>query len=184
MSRMAKKPLSIPKGVEVKVEGNVVKIKGPKGSIERKFLPIVKLNVEDNNIWVKASDDNKVLKTQEGEVKMFLGTYWSLINSMLIGVTKGFTKELEIIGIGYRAQLQGSKLVMQLGYSHPVEYVPYSGVVLEVPAPNKIVVKGIDKEKVGQTAAEIRSKRLPNSYSGKGVRYANEVVKLKEGKKA
>ncbi|ABR30829.1 50S ribosomal protein L6 [Thermosipho melanesiensis] len=184
MSRIANKPIVIPNGVEVKVENNVFKVKGPKGELSQEFLPYIKIEVNENEIYVKPNLEFMKRKSDLKKMKMFTGTYWRLFNNMIIGVTQGFRKELEIIGIGYRAQLQGKKLVMNLGYAHPVEMEIPSDVAVEVPSPNRIVVSGIDKQRVGQVAADIRRWREPNVYSGKGIRYVGEVVRLKEGKKA
>lgn len=184
MSRIANKPIVIPNGVEVKIEGNVLKVKGPKGELQQEFLPYVKVEIEGNEMNVKPNLDAMKRRSDLKKMKMFTGTYWRLFNNMVIGVTQGFKKELEIVGIGYRAQLQGNKLVMNLGYAHPVEMEIPSDVKVEVPSPNRIIVSGIDKQRVGQVAADIRKWRKPNVYSGKGIRYVGEVVRLKEGKKA
>ena len=184
MSRLAKKPLKIPQGVEVKVEGNTVKVKGPKGELSQEFLPYVKVEVEGDEVWVKPNEEMIRRKADVRRIRMFQGTYWALIRNMLIGVTEGFKKELEIVGIGYRAQMQGSKLVMQLGYSHPVVMEVPQDLKVEVPQPNRIIVSGIDKQRVGQFAAQVRAWRPPNVYTGKGIRYVGEVVRQKQGKKA
>ena len=184
MSRLAKKPLKIPQGVEVKVEGNTVKVKGPKGELSQEFLPYVKVEVENDEVWVRPNEEMIRRKADVRRIRMFQGTYWALIRNMLIGVTEGFKKELEIVGIGYRAQMQGNKLVMQLGYSHPVVMEVPQDLKVEVPQPNRIIVSGIDKQKVGQFAAQIRAWRPPNVYTGKGIRYVGEVVRQKQGKKA
>ncbi len=184
MSRLAKKPIKIPNGVEVKVEGNVVKVKGPKGELSQEFLPYVKVIVENDEIWIKPNEDMIRRKADWKKARTFQGTYWSLIRNMVVGVTEGFKKELEIVGIGYRAQLQGNKLVMQLGYSHDVVIDIPVDVKVEVPAPNRIIVSGVDKQKVGQFAADVRAWRPPNVYTGKGIRYVDEVVRQKQGKKA
>lgn len=175
MSRIGKQPIEIPKGVEVTLDGNIVTVKGPKGQLTKQ-LP------EEINIAIK---DNMVLVTrpsEEREHRALHGLTRTLLANMVVGVTKGFEKKLEIIGVGYRAALQGNKLVLQLGYSHPVEITPPPGTEIEVPAPTKITVKGIDKEQVGALAADIRIKRLPEPYKGKGVRYEGEVVRRKVGK--
>ena len=184
MSRLAKKPLQIPSGVEVKVEGNTVTVKGPKGALKQDLLPYVKIDVKDGNVWVRRNEDILIRKSQVKILKSFQGTYWSLIRNMIEGVTKGFEKQLEIVGVGYRAQMQGNKISLQLGYAHPVVIEPPEGVTVEVPNPASIVVRGIDKQAVGQFAALIRSRRKPNVYSGKGIRYKGEFVRQKEGKKA
>ncbi|QTA38696.1 50S ribosomal protein L6 [Thermosipho ferrireducens] len=184
MSRIANKPITIPNGVEVKIEGNVITVKGPKGELSLEFLPYVTVEIGENEMNVKPNVAAMKRRSDLKKMKMFTGTYWRLINNMVIGVTQGFKKELEIVGIGYRAQLQGNKLVMNLGYAHPVEMDIPKDVKVEVPSPNKIIVSGIDKQRVGQVAANIRNWRKPNIYSGKGIRYVGEVVRMKEGKKA
>ena len=173
MSRIGKNPIEIPAGVEVKIEGNVVTVKGPKGTLTDTFLDCVKIAQEGNQI--KVSIDNELHGNIHGLTR-------TLINNMVIGVTQGFEKTLEVNGIGYRAQKQGKKVVLTLGYSHPVEVEEIEGITLEVPNPNTIVVKGIDKQLVGQVAANIREKRLPEPYKGKGIKYAGERIKRKEGK--
>ena len=173
MSRIGKNPIEIPAGVEVKIEGNTVTVKGPKGTLTETFLDCVNIAQEGNQI--KVSIDNE----SHGNIH---GLTRTLINNMVIGVTQGFEKTLEVNGIGYRAQKQGKKVVLTLGYSHPVEVEEIEGITLEVPNPNTIVVKGIDKQLVGQIAANIREKRLPEPYKGKGIKYAGERIKRKEGK--
>ena len=173
MSRIGKNPIEIPAGVEVKIEGNAVTVKGPKGTLTETFLDCVNIAQEGNQI--KVSIDNE----SHGNIH---GLTRTLINNMVIGVTQGFEKTLEVNGIGYRAQKQGKKVVLTLGYSHPVEVEEIEGITLEVPNPNTIVVKGIDKQLVGQIAANIREKRLPEPYKGKGIKYAGERIKRKEGK--
>ena len=173
MSRIGKNPIEIPAGVEVKIEGNTVTVKGPKGTLTETFLDCVNIAQEGNQI--KVSIDNE----SHGNIH---GLTRTLINNMVIGVTQGFEKTLEVNGIGYRAQKQGKKVVLTLGYSHPVEIEEMEGITLEVPNPNTIVVKGIDKQLVGQIAANIREKRLPEPYKGKGIKYAGERIKRKEGK--
>ena len=173
MSRIGKNPIEIPAGVEVKIEGNAVTVKGPKGTLTETFLDCVNIAQEENQI--KVSIDNE----SHGNIH---GLTRTLINNMVIGVTQGFEKTLEVNGIGYRAQKQGKKVVLTLGYSHPVEVEEIEGITLEVPNPNTIVVKGIDKQLVGQIAANIREKRLPEPYKGKGIKYAGERIKRKEGK--
>ncbi len=184
MSRLAKKPLKIPQGVEIKVEDGMIKIKGPKGELTQDFLPYVKIEVKDDEVWVNPNEDMIRRKADWRRARMFQGTYWALIRNMIIGVTEGYKKELEIVGIGYRAQMQGNKLVMQLGYAHPVVMEIPDGLKVEVPQPNKIIVSGIDKQAVGQFAANVRAWRPPNVYSGKGIRYVGEVIRQKQSKKA
>lgn len=173
MSRIGKNPIEIPAGVEVKIENNVVTVKGPKGTLTETFLDCVKIAQEENKVVV--SVDNEANGNIHGLTR-------TLINNMVIGVTNGFEKTLEVNGIGYRAQKQGKKLVLTLGYSHPVEVEEMEGITLEVPNPNTIVVKGIDKQLVGQVAANIREKRQPEPYKGKGIKYAGERIIRKEGK--
>lgn len=178
MSRIGKKVIAIPAGVTVAVEaGNVVRVKGPKGELTQQVAPTIAVNVEAGEIKVTRPDEQK-------ENKAMHGLYRTLIANMVTGVTTGFTKELEIVGTGYRAQLQGTNLVLNVGYSHPVELPPPAGIAFEVPAPTKIVVKGFDKQAVGAMAANVRRVREPEPYMGKGIRYAGEVIKIKEGKAA
>lgn len=176
MSRIGRMPIEIPKGVEVKVNaGNSVTVKGQKGTLTKEFHKDMIIKVEDGKIIVQRPSDEKMHKALHGLTR-------SLLNNMVEGVTKGFEKALEVNGVGYRAQKQGKKLILTLGYSHPVEMDEPEGITVEVPAPNKIIVKGIDKQAVGEFAAKIRSKREPEVYKGKGIRYEGEVVRLKEGK--
>ena len=178
MSRIGRKTINIPAGVTVAVEsGNVVRVKGPKGELVQQVAPSISVNVEAGEIKVTRPDDQK-------ENRAMHGLYRTLIANMVNGVTAGFAKELEIVGTGYRAQLQGQSLVLNVGYSHPVELTPPQGIAFEVPAPTKIVVKGFDKQLVGAMAANIRRVREPEPYMGKGIRYAGEVIKIKEGKAA
>jgi ribosomal protein L6 len=169
-------PVQIPAGVEVKIaEGNVVTVKGPKGTLEKQLPQEMSITQEEGAIIVKRPNDLKKFKSLHGLTR-------SLINNMVIGVTDGFEKTLEINGVGYRAQKQGKKLVLSLGYSHPVEMEDPDGLEAVVDGQNKIIVRGIDKEKVGQYAAEIRFKRQPEPYKGKGIKYSDEVIRRKEGK--
>ncbi|AEX85281.1 50S ribosomal protein L6 [Marinitoga sp. 1135] len=183
MSRISKNPIDIPNGVEVTVNEKEIKVKGPKGELTQEYLPYVKFVIEDNKIKVEGNESAMKRKSDAKKINMFQGTYASLVKNMIKGVTEGFTKELEIIGIGYRAKLQGSTLVLELGYSHPIEYIPPEGITIEVPAPNKVIVKGIDKYLVGEVAAKIKRFRKPNVYSGKGIKYVGEVIIRKQGKK-
>ena len=173
MSRIGKKPIVIPQGVEVKIDGQKVTVKGPKGTLTEEFLPEVKIEAKENNVIVTV--ENEKFGNLHGLTR-------TLINNMVIGVTDGFEKALEINGIGYKAQKQGKKLVMNLGYSHPVEIEEMEGITIEVPSQNSIIVKGIDKQLVGQVAANIREHRLPEPYKGKGIKYAGERIRRKEGK--
>ena len=176
MSRIGKLPISIPAGVTITVaDDNTVTVKGPKGQLSEKISQRMELGLEDGVFSVKRPTDNK-------EDRALHGLSRSLINNMVIGVTNGYQKNLDIVGTGYRAQMQGKKLVLNMGYSHPVEFEQPEGIEFEVPAPNKVVVKGISKQRVGQIAADIRAVREPEPYKGKGIKYDYEVVRRKEGK--
>ena len=176
MSRIGKLPISIPAGVTITVaDDNTVTVKGPKGQLSEKISPRMELGLEDGVFSVKRPTDNK-------EDRALHGLSRSLINNMVIGVTNGYQKNLDIVGTGYRAQMQGKKLVLNMGYSHPVEFEQPEGIEFEVPAPNKVVVKGISKQRVDQIAADIRAVREPEPYKGKGIKYDYEVVRRKEGK--
>lgn len=175
MSRIAKAPIELPSGVELKVEGDSVKVKGPMGNLALRLHPNVSVEKEDNNFLVKPASNSDI---------PMAGTYRSLVGNMVVGVSDGFVKKLTLVGVGYRAQVQGSKLTLALGFSHPVEYDAPEGVTIEVPSQTEILVKGCDKQKVGQVASEIRAFRPPEPYKGKGVRYADERVIRKEAKKA
>lgn len=175
MSRIGKKPVEIPSGVTITMNGNTVTVKGPKGELSRTFNPDMEIKVEENILTVSRPSDSK-------EHRALHGTTRSLLANMVEGVSKGFEKNLELIGVGYRAQKQGKKLVLNVGYSHPVEFEPQEGLEVEVPANTKIIVKGINKEHVGALAADIRSVRPPEPYKGKGIRYEGEYVRRKEGK--
>ncbi len=175
MSRIGRKPIVIPTGVDVKVEGNTVMVNGPKGMLSQSFNPSMSIKLEDGQIVVSRPSDDKEYRSLHGLTR-------TLVSNMVTGVTNGFTKELEIQGVGYRAQKQGSDLVMNLGYSHQVVMSDTEDVKTEVPSPSRIIVTGPDKQKVGQFAANIREKRPPEPYKGKGIRYAGEFVAHKEGK--
>ena len=176
MSRIGRLPVAIPAGVTVKVdEKNLVTVKGPKGELTQQIHPDMKINVEGAVLTVTRPSDEKLHKSLHGLSR-------TLINNMIIGVTEGFSKTLEIVGVGYRAQVQGKNLVINIGYSHPVEMVPEDGISFECPGPNTIVVKGISKQRVGEIAANVRSVREPEPYHGKGIKYQNEVIRRKEGK--
>jgi large subunit ribosomal protein L6 len=177
MSRIGKKPIEIPAGVTVTNNNNTVTIKGPKGELTRTFHPDMEIKLEDNVLTVSRPSDVK-------EHRALHGTTSSLLANMVEGVTKGYERGLELIGVGYRATKQGNKLVLNVGYSHPVEITPEQGIEIEVPANTKILVKGIDKERVGALAANIRDVRPPEPYKGKGIRYEGEFVRRKEGKTA
>ena len=176
MSRIGRKPITIPEGVNVTIDSdNTITVKGPKGTLTKTMHPDMAIAVENNEILVTRPDDAKEHRSLHGLTR-------TLISNMVEGVTKGYSKELEIRGVGYRAQLQGKTLNMNLGYSNPVIMEPVDGITIEVPAPNKVVISGIDKQLVGHFAANVRFKRPPEPYKGAGVRYADEVVKHKEGK--
>ncbi|HCW03735.1 MAG TPA: 50S ribosomal protein L6 [Clostridium sp.] len=176
MSRIGKMPIAIPAGVTVTVTpDNVVTVKGAKGQLTKAMSKDIKIDVEDNNIVVTRPSDAKEHRALHGLTR-------SLLNNMVIGVSEGYQKSLDLIGVGYRAQVQGKKLVLNLGFSHPVEIEAVEGISFETPAANKVIVKGIDKQVVGEIAANIRSWRKPEPYKGKGVKYENEVIRRKEGK--
>ena len=176
MSRIGVKPITVPAGVEVTIAAdNTVTVKGPKGTLTKQFDGALTIKQEENVITVERPTNNKQHRSLHGLTR-------TLIDNMIIGVNTGFEKKLELVGVGYRAQKQGNKLVMNLGYSHSVEMDPPAGITFDVPAPNQIIVRGIDKEVVGQTAAVIRSKRPPEVYRGKGIKYVEEHIRRKEGK--
>ena len=175
MSRIGKKPIDIPAGVEVKVDGTTVTVKGPKGTLTQAVHPNMTVNVEGNVITVTRPNDDKQNRALHGLTR-------SLINNMVEGVSNGFSKTLEVNGVGYRAVKKGNDLELTLGYSHLVNVKTPEGLTVEVPDANKIVVSGADKQKVGQFAAEIRSKRPPEPYKGEGIKYADEHIRRKEGK--
>ncbi len=175
MSRIGKKPVAIPDGVTVSLDGTVLTVKGPKGELKREFHPDMIINIGEKEITVERPTDNK-------EHRALHGTTRSLINNMIEGVTKGFERSLELVGVGYRASKSGKKLVLNVGYSHPVEIEPEEGLDIEVPSQTKVIVKGIDKERVGALAANIRAVRPPEPYKGKGIRYEGEYVRRKVGK--
>lgn len=175
MSRIGNKPIEVPNGVTVSLDGTVITVKGPKGELTRELHPDMKVNVGENEITVERPSDQK-------EHRSLHGTTRSLISNMVEGVTKGFERKLELVGVGYRASKSGNKLVLNVGYSHPVEFEPEQGLEIEVPDATKVVVKGIDKERVGALASNIRAVRLPEPYKGKGIRYEGEYVRRKVGK--
>ena len=175
MSRIGKMPIEILEGVNVDIKDNIVTVKGPKGTLTKEFHKDMIIKKEGTQILVTRPSDDKIHKSLHGLTR-------TLVSNMVEGVTKGFEKTLEINGVGYRAQKQGKKLVLTLGYSHPVEMDEPEGIVFDVPAPNKIIVKGCDKQEVGEYAAKIRAKREPEVYKGKGVKYDYEIIRRKEGK--
>lgn len=178
MSRIGKLPVNIPSGVEVNLtEENEISVKGPKGQLTRVLHKDMEVKIEDNQVIVNRPSDDKEHRSLHGLTR-------TLVNNMVVGVTDGFEKSLKMVGVGYRAQMQGKKLIISAGYSHPVEMEPYENTEIEVPSQDVIVVKGIDKEKVGSLAANIRAVREPEPYKGKGIRYIDEQVKLKPGKAA
>lgn len=175
MSRIGNKPVVIPAGVTVDLKDNTVTVKGPKGELTYTFNQNISLEQREGEVVFTRPDDSKENKTIHGTTR-------AVFNNMVVGVTDGFQKELELIGVGYRAQLQGKKLVLNVGYSHPVEFTPEEGIEIEVPSNTKVIVKGYDKQKVGELAANIRGVRPPEPYKGKGIRYTDEYVRRKEGK--
>ena len=175
MSRIGNKVVVLPAGVEIKQDGNNITVKGPKGELTREFSSDIKMNIEGNEVTFTRPNDSKEMKTIHGTTR-------ANFNNMVVGVSEGFQKALELIGVGYRAQVQGNKLTLNVGYSHPVEMTAPEGVTFEVPANTQVIVKGINKEVVGELAANIRGVRPPEPYKGKGIRYVGEFVLRKEGK--
>ena len=176
MSRIGRMPITVPAGVEVSIAaGNVVTVKGPKGTLVQNLHPEMILEQEGNIIHVKRPSDDKTHCALHGMTR-------ALLHNMVVGVSEGFKKELEINGVGYRAAKEGNELVMNLGYSHPVKVAEIDGITIDVPSPNKVVISGPDKQKVGQFAAEVREKRPPEPYKGKGIKYVDEVIRRKVGK--
>jgi large subunit ribosomal protein L6 len=175
MSRVGRMPIPVPQGVKVSIEKDVVTVTGPKGELRRRFNPDMGIVLDNNNLIISRPDDSKVHRSLHGLTR-------SLLANMVQGVTDGFEKNLDIVGVGYRAEKTGDKLVLRIGYSHPVEISPLPGVSLEVEGGNRIKVSGINKEVVGEMAAKIRAARPPDAYKGKGIRYAGEFVRLKAGK--
>ncbi len=176
LSRIAKMPLDVPKGVEVSLQGATVKVKGPLGQLENSFNEVVEVKQQDNTLVLSVREETQFAKAMSGTVR-------ALLNNMVLGVVSGFEKKLTIIGVGYRAAVQGNKLNLSLGFSHPVEFVAPAGIKIETPSQTEIVIKGMDKQLVGQVAAVIRGYRSVEPYKGKGIRYADEQVSLKETKK-
>ncbi|MCK8489704.1 50S ribosomal protein L6 [Paenibacillus sp. MBLB2552] len=175
MSRIGRKPITVPSGVDITLDNSVITVKGPKGTLTRELHKDIKVSVESNVITVERPSDNKLHRSLHGTTR-------SVVSNMVNGVTEGFSKSLELVGVGYRASLSGNKLVLNVGYSHPVEITPEAGIEFEVPSNTKIIVKGINKERVGEYAAKIRSVRAPEPYKGKGIKYEGERIIRKEGK--
>lgn len=175
MSRIGKKPITVPAGVDVNLDGNVITVKGPKGTLTKTLHNEVKVTVDNNEILVERPSDNKLHRSLHGTTR-------TVVANMVEGVTNGFQKTLELVGVGYRVAKSGDKITLSVGYSHPVEVNPENGIEFEVVGTNKIIVKGIDKERVGAQAANIRSVREPEPYKGKGIKYENEHIRRKVGK--
>ena len=175
MSRIGRKPIEIPAGVDVKLDGTTITVKGPKGTLTRELHPNMTVEVEGNTINVSRPNDNKENRSLHGLTR-------TLISNMVIGVNETFKKELEVNGIGYRCEVKGQELTLKIGYSHDVVMIAPEGVTVEVPNPNKVVISGPDKQKVGQFAANVREKRPPEPYKGKGIKYVDEYIRRKEGK--
>ncbi|WP_110931227.1 50S ribosomal protein L6 [Paenibacillus bouchesdurhonensis] len=175
MSRIGRKPITVPSGVDITLDNNVITVKGPKGSLTRELHKDMKVIVENNEVTVERPSDHKTHRSLHGTTR-------SVVSNMVNGVTEGFTRNLELVGVGYRASKAGEKLVLNVGYSHPVEITPEPGITFEVPSNTKIIVSGINKERVGEYAAKIRSVREPEPYKGKGIKYEGERIIRKEGK--
>lgn len=175
MSRIGKMPINLPAGVSAAVDGNTVEVKGPKGALTRAFSPEIAIELNDGVLTVKRSSDAPNHRALHGLTR-------ALLNNMVVGVSAGFEKRLELVGVGYRASMNGAKLALAVGKSHPVEMDPGTDLQIEVPAPNKIVIRGIDRERVGAFAAQVRMVRPPEPYKGKGIKYAGENIKRKAGK--
>ncbi|MBN1649457.1 MAG: 50S ribosomal protein L6 [Spirochaetales bacterium] len=175
MSRIGKLPITVPQGVKVSLDGLVVNVEGPKGKLSQEIQPQISVKISESEVLVERKEETKAARS-------FHGLYRNLINNMVIGVSQGFSRSLVINGVGYRAEVNGSNLLLNLGYSNQVEYVPVEGVTIACEGPNKVIVSGIDKQKVGQASAEIRSIRPPEPYKGKGVKYEEEHIRRKIGK--
>jgi large subunit ribosomal protein L6 len=176
MSRVGRKPIAVPAGVTLTLNGTELTVKGPKGTLVRNFHPDITINIKENEVVVERPSDNKLHRALHGTTR-------ALIANMVTGVSEGFTRTLELVGVGYRAVKAGKGVTLSLGFSHPVEITPEEGIEIEVPNQTTLVIKGINKERVGQVAAEIRSIRKPEPYKGKGIKYSDEVIRRKEGKK-
>ena len=177
MSRIGKQPIPVPSGVEAKIDGSTITVKGPKGELTRTLNEVVSVAMEDGFLVVRRPDDTRTSRSLHGLSR-------TLVSNMVTGVSEGYFKNLEIVGVGYRAAMKGNDIELQLGFSHPVVIIAEPGITFEVPAPTKITVRGIDKQRVGQVAADIRKWRKPEPYKGKGVRYEGEHVRRKLGKAA
>ncbi|MCZ7610426.1 MAG: 50S ribosomal protein L6 [Ignavibacterium sp.] len=177
MSRIGKKIIEIPNGVTVTIDGSIVKIKGPKGELQRAIHPNMKLELKDSNLEVKRPDDQKTNKALHGLTR-------ALVHNMVVGVTSGYKKVLDIVGVGYRVELKGTNLLLNMGYSHPIYFMPPAEIKIETPTQTQIVITGIDKQLVGQVAAKLRSIRKPEPYKGKGIKYSGEQILRKAGKTA
>lgn len=177
MSRIGKKPINIPAGVTVNINGQVVKVKGPLGELQTTVHPNINIKMENNSISVSRPDDQKENRALHGLTR-------SLLQNMIIGVTEGYKKVLDIVGVGYKAELKGTNLLVTIGYSHPIYFIPPAGVKIETPTPTQIIISGIDKQLVGQVASKIRSFRKPEPYKGKGIKYSDEQIIRKAGKTA
>jgi large subunit ribosomal protein L6 len=175
LSRIGRKPIAIPQGVQIEINGNTVKVSGPKGELTQIVHPEMKLTIDGNLVQVTRPSDEKEHRSLHGLTR-------TLVSNMVQGVTAGYSKALDINGVGYRAAKQGKNLLLTIGYSHPVELVPLEGIEFEVPVPTKIIVKGIDKQAVGQMAAQVRAIREPEPYKGKGIKYEKEIIRRKAGK--
>jgi large subunit ribosomal protein L6 len=177
VSRIGKKPIVVPKDVTVIIDGNVVKVKGPKGELQRAIHPNIKIEMKDSAIEFKRSNDLKLNRSLHGLSR-------ALVQNMILGVSQEFKKTLDIVGVGYKAESKGSNLLINIGYSHPIYFMPPTDIKLEAPTPTQIIISGIDKQLVGQVAAKIRSIRKPEPYKGKGIKYSNEQILRKAGKTA
>jgi len=175
MSRIGRKPVQVPGGVDVKLDNHSITVKGPKGTLTRELHKEMKVSLDGDVITIERPSDSKQHKSLHGTTR-------TLVANMVNGVTEGYAKTLELVGVGYRASKSGDKLVLNVGYSHPVEFSPEKGIEFEVPATNKVIVRGIDKELVGETAAKVRAVRKPEPYKGKGIKYEDERIIRKEGK--
>lgn len=175
MSRIGRMPIPLPQGVEVDIKGSEVTVKGPKGELSRSFHPAMSISVDDRTVIVSRPSDNRIHRSHHGLTR-------SILSNMVVGVSQGFQKDLELVGVGYRAQKAGDKVILEVGYSHPVEFTSPAEVTVDVVAAQRLAVQGIDREVVGDVAAKIRAVRPPDHYKGKGIRYAGEVVRLKPGK--